>query len=279
MVQRFNPAPARQKGWEWGERRAGEAARIKDKGNKSCHNHHLMQGRAPAENCLCTVRARGTRGGEFLALALLQSPNPAQMHLGIYGVLEASSKAQGLFLGLLFSHLFLFILFHHRGPIVGHKNVTGTIGRTRCPQGCGEGRAAVAGRRPAAPIFSPFLPSAAPIGTPHARSGEAFTTLPPSTARPAGPLSRKQTFPFPEMPTGRLLAPPSLPFPNPCFDRLFSSYKQTERNRLPLCEAGGPGAAAGLPGGLDRGALPVRAGSRQEAERAELVPCLCGSPS
>lgn len=160
---------------------------------------------------------------------------------------------------------------------MGHKNVTGTIGRTRCPQGCGEGRAAVAGRQPAAAIFSPFLLSAAPIRTPHARSREAFTTLPPSTAHPAGPLSRQQTFPFPEMPTGRLLAPPSLPFPNPCSDRLFSSYKQTERNRLLPCEAGGLGAAAGLPGGWTAGRCLSEQGPTRRRKGLSLFPARAGT--
>lgn len=134
----------------------------------------------------------GSGEGKYLALALLQFPNAAQMHLGIYGFLEAFSKAQGLFLGLLFSHLFLFILFHHRGPIVGHKNVTGTIGRTCCLQDRSEGRAAIAGWEPVASIFSPFLLIPDHIRTLHSRSQEAFTTpLSPSTAHPAGPLNIK----------------------------------------------------------------------------------------
>lgn len=144
------------------------------------------------ESCLCATRAHGIQKGKYLALAFLQFPNPAQMHLGIYGFLEASSKAQGLFLGLLFSHLFLFILFHHRGPIVGHKNVTGTIGRTCCLQDRSEGRAATAGREPAASIFSPFFLIPDHIGTLHARSQKAFTTpLSLSTAHPAAPLNVK----------------------------------------------------------------------------------------
>lgn len=133
-----------------------------------------------------------TQEGKYLALALLQFPNPAQMHLGIYGFLEASSKAQGPFLGLLFSHLFLFILFHHRGPIVRHKNVTGTIGRTCSLQACSEGRAAIAGWEPAASIFSPFLLIPDHILTTDSRSQETFTrTLSPSTAHPAGPPEHK----------------------------------------------------------------------------------------
>lgn len=122
-----------------------EAARRGRCRNQSrCYNH-LLQSRAPAGSRLCATRAHGIQEAKYLALALLQFPNPAQMHLGIYEVLEASSKPQGLFLGLLFSHLFLFILFHHRGPIVGQKNVAGTIGRARCLQDCSKGRAAIAG--------------------------------------------------------------------------------------------------------------------------------------
>lgn len=147
LCSHFIQGPARQRGqgvqrkdWE-----AREVVRIKRLRKQSCHYNHLLQGRAPIASCLCSTRAQGTQEGKCLALAFLQVPNPAQMHLGICGVLEASSKAQGLFLGLLFSHLFLFILFHHRGPIVGHKNVTGTIGRTCCLQDCSEGRATIAG--------------------------------------------------------------------------------------------------------------------------------------
>lgn len=174
-----------------------EVARIKRLKKQSCHYNHLLQGRAPTESHLCATRAHGIQEGKYLALALLQFPNPAQMLLGIYGFLEASSKAQGLFLALLFSHLFLFILFHHRGPIVGHKNVTGTIGRTHCLQDCSEGRAAIAGREPAASIFSPFLLIPDHICTPHSRSQEAFTTpLSSSAAYPAGPLNIKHSFPF-----------------------------------------------------------------------------------
>lgn len=157
----------------------------------------LVARSSPVESCLCATRAHAIQEGKYLALALLQFPNPAQMCLGIYGVLEASSKAQGLFLGLLFSHLFLFILFHHRGPIVGLKNVTGTIGKTCCLQDCSEGRAAIAGWEPAASIFSPFVLIPDHICTPHSRSQEAFTTpLSLSTAHPAGPLNIKHSFPF-----------------------------------------------------------------------------------
>lgn len=116
---------------------------------------------------------------------------------GFMGFLEAASEAQGLFLGLLFSHLFLFILFHHGGPIVGHKNVTGTIGRTCCLQDCSEGRATTAGREPAASIFSTFLLIPDHIRTLHSGSQKAFTTpLSPSAVHPAGPLNIKHSFPF-----------------------------------------------------------------------------------
>jgi len=179
------------------ERTAGEVARVKRLRKWSCHYNNLLPDRAPIESCLCATRAHGIQEGKHLALALLQLPNPAQMHLGIYGFLEASSKAQGLFLGLLFSHLFLFILFHHRGPTVGHKNVTGTIGRTHCLQDRSKGRAAIAGREPVASIFSPFLLIPDHIRILHSRSPEAFTTpLSSSTAHLAGPLNIKLSFPF-----------------------------------------------------------------------------------
>lgn len=196
LVQSLYPGLQDKKGREGRERTAGEVARIQTLRKRSCHYNNVLQGRAPPESCLCT-RAHGIQQGKYLALALLQFPNPAQMHLGIYGVLEASRKAQGLFLGLLFSHLFLFILFHHRGPIVGQRNVTGTIGRTCCLQERSEGSAAMAGWEPAPSIFSPFLLIPDHIRSPHSRSQEAFTTpLSPSTADPAGPVNMKHSFPF-----------------------------------------------------------------------------------
>lgn len=161
------------------------------------HCSDLLQGRAPKESFPCTTRAQAGQESKYLALALLQFPNPAQMHLGIYGFFGSCQRSSGLFLGLLFSHLFLFILFHHGGPTVGHKNVTGTIGRTCCLQDCSEGRATTAGREPAASIFSTFLLIPDHIRTLHSGSQEAFTTpLSPRAVHPAGPLNIKHSFPF-----------------------------------------------------------------------------------
>lgn len=158
-------------------------------------------------------------GKQVLGPCFAQFPNPAQMHLGIYGFLEAASKAQSLFLGLLFSHLFLFISFHCRGPIVGHENVTGTIGRTRYLQDCREGRATIAGQEPAASIFSAFLLIPDHIHTPHSGSHEVFTTpLSPKHCTSSSAPELKPFISFLIMPSGRLPAPPP---PPPFFQILF----------------------------------------------------------
>lgn len=181
---------------ELGDRIAEEVARIKDQGNRvaiamTCCKVESPQTASPKD------REHRETGKQVLGPCFAQFPNLAQTHLGIYGFLEAASKAQSLFLGLLFSHLFLFISFHCRGPIVGHKNVTGTIGRTHYLQDCREGRATIAGQKPAASIFSPFLLIPDHIHTPHSGSHEVFTTpLSPSTVLPAVPLNLNYSFPF-----------------------------------------------------------------------------------
>lgn len=92
LVQSLYPGLQDKKGRECRERTAGKVARIKTLRKKSCHYNNMLQGKAPPENCFCT-KAHGIQQSMYLALALLQFPNPAQMHLGIYGVLEASRKA------------------------------------------------------------------------------------------------------------------------------------------------------------------------------------------